>query len=103
MSGQGGHEIDHVAPNQGLAARETKPPDAKVNEGGAESVELLKGQNLGPGQEAHVLGHAIAAAKVAPIGHRDPHIADEPTKRVGQRGFRQVIGLRDVERFHIRP
>ncbi len=37
------------------------------------------------GQESHVLRHAIDAAEVAAVGHRDADIADPPAERIDQR------------------
>ena len=41
-----------------------------------EAVELLQGQNLLFRQKGHVFRHAIDAAEVAAVGHRDPQIGD---------------------------
>ena len=37
-------------------------------------------QDLGLGQEGHVFGHAIDAAEVAAIRHRDAQIGDMPAE-----------------------
>ena len=73
---------DHVAPDQGLAAGEPELADPETDEGRAEPVELLERQELGLGQERHVLGHAVDAAEVAAVGDRDPDVADGPPEGV---------------------
>ena len=56
----------------------------EADEGRAEAVELLERQELGLGQELHVLGHAVDAAEVAAVRHRDPQIGDRARERVDQ-------------------
>ena len=50
----------------------------------AEPVELLERQQVLLRQEGHVLRHAIDAAEVAAVGHRDAQIGDVPAERVDQ-------------------
>ena len=47
-----------------------------ADEGAAQPVELLERQQVRLGQEGHVLRHAIDAAEVAAVGHRDAQVAD---------------------------
>ena len=49
---------------------------------------LLEGQNLLFRQKGHVFRHAIDAAEVAAVGHRDPQIGDMPAERIDQLGVR---------------
>src|SRR5262249_37681385 len=72
----------------GVAAGEAKLPHAVRNEGAAQPVEFFERQQVGLGQECHVLRHAIDAAKIATIGHRDAQISDRASERVDQRGTR---------------
>ena len=78
-------EAHDVLAHQRLAAGDPELAHAEGDEGGAEPVELLEGQELGLGQELHVLGHAVDAAEVAAVGDRDPQIGDRPGERVDQR------------------
>src|SRR6185312_9377155 len=55
---------------------------AQADEGGAEPVELLECQQVALRQEAHVLRHAVDAAKVASVGHRDAQVGDGAAERV---------------------
>ena len=48
----------------------------------AQPLQLLERQDLGLGQEGHVLGHAIDAAEVAAVRHRDAQVGDVPAERV---------------------
>ena len=82
----------HVAPDQGLAAGQPQLAHAELDEGRAQAVQLLQRQQLGLGQERHVLGHAVDAAEVAAVGHRHPHVADGPAERVDH--HRQLPPLR---------
>ena len=59
------------------------------DEGGAEAVELLERQEVALGQEGHVLGHAVDAAEVAAVGHRDAQIGDRAAERVDERRARR--------------
>ena len=70
--------------HQRLAAREAELPYALVNKGTAHPVELFQREQVAFGQKRHVLGHAIDAAEVAAVRHRDAQIADMPAKRVNQ-------------------
>ena len=51
----------------------------------AQPVELLERQQVGLRQERHVFRHAIDAAEVAAVGHRDAQIGDRAAERVDQR------------------
>ena len=65
-------------------------------------LDLLEGQDLVARQERVVLaedllGHAVGAPEVAPIGHRDAQVAHRPTERVGRPGA-AIEGAGDVHR-----
>ena len=55
------------------------------DEGAAEPVELLERQQVLLRQERHVLRHAVDAAEVAAVRHRDAQIGDRPPERIDQR------------------
>ena len=58
-----------------------------LDEDPGESLDLLERHHLRARQPLHpLLGHAIGAAEVASVGHRDPQIADHPPERVDQIG-----------------
>ena len=67
-----------------------------LDEGRAEPVEFLERQHVLLRQERHVLRHAIDAAEVAAVGHRDAQIGDRPAERVDQRGAER--GIRERSR-----
>ena len=81
-----------VAPHQRLAARSggscVTPRAMKRSAMIAISSRL---SSFAARQERHLLGHAIAAAQVAAIGHRDPQIADRAAMRIAS-GFRSRVG-----------
>ena len=78
-------ERHDAAPDQRLAAGEAKLAHAARDEGGAQPVELFQRQNIGLGQEGHVLGHAVDAAEIAAVGDRDAQIGDVAAERIDQR------------------
>ena len=55
------------------------------DEGGADPVEFLEREQIGLGQECHVLGHAIDAAEIAAIRDRNAQIGDRARERIHQR------------------
>ena len=70
------NERHDPAPHQRLAAGEPQLAHAARDEGAAQPVELLERQQVGLRQERHVLRHAVDAAEVAAVGHRDAQIGD---------------------------
>jgi hypothetical protein len=88
MAGEGAEQSHDLAAHQRLAAGDPELARALGDEGGAEPVQLLKGQQVLFGQEAHVLGHAIDAAEIAAVGDRNAQIADGAAEGVDHRlGF----------------
>jgi hypothetical protein len=79
---QAAEQRHHVLAHQGLTAGHPQFLDAAPDEGRAQSLQLLQRQHLGLGQEGHVLGHAVDAAEVAAIRHRDAQIGDMPAEGV---------------------
>ena len=75
-----------VAPDQGLAAGEPDLAHAEIDEGRGQPVELLQGEQLGLGQEGHLLGHAVDAAEIAAVGDRQPDVGDLPSERIAHPG-----------------
>ena len=74
-----------AAAHQRFAAGKAKLAYAARNEGGAQPVKLLERQQVRFRQEAHVLVHAVDAAEVAAICHRDPQVRNLAPERVDQR------------------
>jgi hypothetical protein len=63
-----------------LAAGQAQLAHAQADEHGGGPGDLLEAQQRGVGQEVvlvieHLLGHAVAAAEVAAVGHRDAQVA----------------------------
>ncbi len=82
MPAQPAEQRHHVLAHQRLAAGQPELPDAAPDEGRAQSLQLLEREHLGLGQEGHVLGHAIDAAEVAAIRHRDAQVGNMPAEGV---------------------
>src|SRR6478672_9128709 len=81
-----------IPPYQRLAAGEPELPHPAADEGGGDPVDLLEGQDLLFRQKGHVFRHAVNAAEIATVGHRDPQIGDLAAKRIDQ--LRDRSGLR---------
>ncbi len=57
----------------------------------AELVQLVEASALLARQELHPLGHAIGAAQVAAVRHRQAQIGDPPVEGVDQRLARALL------------
>ncbi len=64
-------QLHDIAPHQRLSARQSQLVHAFADEGAAQPVELFQRQDVGLGQERHVFGHAVHAAKIAAVGNGD--------------------------------
>ena len=73
------------APHQRLAAGDPQLAYAPIDEGRAKAVELFQGQHVPLRQKIHVFRHAIDAAHVAAIRHRNADIGDHAPKRIDER------------------
>ncbi len=85
---QESHEVLHVLAEERLASREADLGHSEGDECPGNAFDLLEREQHLPGQELviaaeHLLGHAIGAAEVAPVGDRDAQIAKRPIERVG--------------------
>ena len=86
--GDTGHELDEGPAQQGLTTRQAHLRDAVTDEEPDEPEHLLVGQHLGlrhPGQT--LSGHAVGAAQVAAVGHRDAQVSGNPAELVPQTGL----------------
>jgi hypothetical protein len=95
VAADGLHQFHDVAPDQGLAAGQPHLLHPAPDEGRDDGVDLLKAQHVLFGQERHVLGHAVGAAEIAAIGHRQAEIRDRPTVAVDERAGRSQVRLRE--------
>ncbi len=89
-------QLHDVATHQRLAAGDAQLARAARHKGAAQTIQLLKRQQIALGQEIHILRHAIDAAEIAAIRHRDAHIGDGATEGVDQGG--RLLGRRWLER-----
>ena len=81
--GDAGHEVDEGSSQQGLAAGQAHLRDAVTDEEPDEPEHLLVGEHLRlrhPGQALG--GHAVGAAQVAAVGHRDAQVSGHPAELV---------------------
>ena len=76
MARQRGDQRHDAAPHQRLAAGQPQLAHAARDEGAAQAVEFLEREQVGLRQERHVLRHAVDAAEIAAVGHRDAQIGD---------------------------
>jgi len=91
------HQFHNAAAQQRLATGQAQMRHAPFDEDGAEPVDLLKAEKVGLGQEAHVLAHAVGAAKVAAVRHRDAQVIHHPAKRVHHRPTAEIT---ERDRIH---
>ena len=67
-----GDQLGEPFPHQRLAAGEPDRGDPEAPGHAGHPDDLVEREQLGPGQEGHpLLGHAVGAAEIAAIGHRD--------------------------------
>jgi hypothetical protein len=95
LAAQSAYQLDHVAPNQRLAPGEADLGDPTLDEAERELVQLFEAQHFLAREEGHLLRHAIGAAQVAAIRHRQAQIGDPPVEGVDQGG------VRGAHRVHI--
>src|SRR5207249_9407583 len=94
-------EPRQVAPDEWLTASDPQLLGAEVDEDPRQALDLLERQDELTRQEREVapedlLGHAVDAAEVAPIGHRDPQVAERAIEPIVRRpGGRSDISERD--------
>ena len=81
---QRGEQRHDFAADQWLAAGEAKLSHAARNERRAKPIEFLERKQVDLRKEGHVLCHAIDAAEIATIGHRDAQIGNRPSERIDQ-------------------
>ena len=98
---QRGEQRHDAAAYQRLAAGEAKLAHAARDESRAQPVEFLERQQVGLRQERHVLRHAIDAAEIAAVGHRDAQIGDRAAERIDQRRpRRRAVDIDKAFTFH---
>jgi len=81
-------DTDTPHPDQRLAAREPdRPHPVALHEKASQAVDLLEPEDVLAGEPAQPLrGHAVDAAEVAAIGHRDPEVVGDPAVGIPQPG-----------------
>ena len=70
MAAEVADQAHDVSPHQWLTTGQPQLAHALAHEGRTQPVQFLQRQHVGFGQEGHVLGHAIDAAKIATVRHR---------------------------------
>jgi len=98
VPGQGVDQAHDALAHQRLAAGDPQLAHPQIHKARGDPVQLLEGQDLGLGQEGHVLGHAVDAAQVTAVGDGDPQIGHGAAKPVHQGGAR--LGMCGVKRRH---
>ena len=77
-------ERHDAAPHQRLAAGEPELADAARHKSRTQTVEFLQRKNFSLRQKRHVFRHAIDAAEVTPVGHRNAQIGNGAAERIDQ-------------------
>ena len=75
-------KINSTATDERLAAGQSNPCHASIDKGASKDTQFLKRQDLAAGQKGHLLGHAIAAAHITPVGQREADIGYPPPEPV---------------------
>ena len=86
---QATQEIDNATPHERLAPGDAQLAGAPGHENRTKPVQFFDGQELATRQELHGVRHAVGAAEVAAVRHRDAEIGDRPPERVDQRLLRR--------------
>ena len=78
-------ECHDVTTHERLTACNAQLFNAEADECAAHAGKFFQRQKFFLGQEVHVLGHAIHATKVAPVGHGNAQVRDRAHERVNKR------------------
>jgi hypothetical protein len=78
-------QVHDVLADEGFPACQTQLANSLVDEGSAETLKLLEGQQVLLRQECHVFRHAIGAAEVAAVRHGHAQVRNLSTERVDHR------------------
>ena len=85
MPGEALEQPHDIAPDQRLATGKPQLACAAGDEGAAEPVQFLEREQVAFRQKAHIFRHAIDAAEVAAVGHRNPQIGDRAAEGIDER------------------
>ena len=86
------NQLRKIAAQQRLAPREAHVFDAQRGKHLHQPRNFLESQQFLPRQpDVLLLRHAVVAAQVAPVGHRDAQAAQRPAKPVGERAARRHV------------
>ncbi|MEZ5333684.1 MAG: hypothetical protein R2991_16990 [Thermoanaerobaculia bacterium] len=92
-------DLDDVAAHQRLAAGQPHAPDAHLDQGAHQGLELLRRQEAAIAEgKLRILRQAVAAAQVAAIGDRHPQVGQPAPEGVDEARFDRAGGRRDVAR-----
>jgi hypothetical protein len=82
MAGEIVHQFSDAPAHQRLAPGQADMPDPAADQQTGQPVQLFQRQQVLLGQELHVLGHAISAAQIAAVGHRQADIIHGPAEGI---------------------
>src|SRR5690625_7759158 len=78
------HQVEDVAPHQGLTAGETDLADPQLDKGRCHPGQLFQGEDFAAGQKGHGFRHAIDTAEGTAVGDREPQVGDGAAPGVDQ-------------------
>ena len=85
-----GDKVGDAGPHERLAAGEAQRVDPEIVRDRGNPLDLLEGEDLGPWYPGDALfGHAVDAAQVAAVGHRDPQVGVDSAEGVDERTGRR--------------
>src|SRR5262249_34739020 len=79
-------ERGQVPPHQGLPSRQPDLAHPGAGQERRHAPDLLEGQDALAREPDRVLGHAVGAAQVAPVGDRKPEVVVHPAEPVLEHG-----------------
>ena len=77
-------QLANIPSYQGFAPRYPQLGNPQPNKHTGYSGQLLQCEHIPARQKGHILGHAVGAAEVTAIGHRQPDVVDTALEAVDQ-------------------
>ncbi len=82
---QPAHDFENVLADERLATGDPHLPDAEVDQGPYEALDALGVEEVAVTvRKLGVLGQAVEATEIAPIGHRDPEVGQPASEGVDE-------------------
>src|SRR3546814_5554764 len=90
------HQLAKIAPHERLPAAQANFPDAARNETVCNDSDFLQRKNLVTREVGHFFCHAVAAAQIAAVCHRNPQIFDVAAEPIDHNSEERTSGLQSL-------